>query len=293
MSNIELGKKQKLTILRKTDFGVYLGLDEGTSSVLLPKKQVPEKAMIGDSIEVFVYKDSEDRLISTVNEPLVKLGEFASLKVKSVARVGAFLDWGLEKDLFLPYKEQEGSVYPGDQVAVYVYTDKSGRLSATMKLYDHLAPAEQGEFKEEDLFTGFVYRYTKGIGAFIAVIPKAESAEKTAYERLIFGLVPDSQVFSYFKAGERISGRIVRVRKDGKLDVSDRKRDYQQLDADGERILKKLREYDGTLPFSDNASPEVIRRELGMSKNGFKKALGHLYKAGRVQIYENTVEFIK
>jgi len=210
-----------------------------------------------------------------------------------VAQVGAFLDWGLEKDLFLPYKEQEGSVYPGDRVCVYVYTDKSGRLSATMKLYDHLSPAEPGEFKEEDVFSGFVYRYQKGIGAFTAIIPKAESAEKKAYGRLIFGLAPDSQVFRYFKAGERISGRIVRVRKDGKLDISDRMRDYQQMDADSERILQKIKEYDGTLPFSDNASPEVIKRELGMSKNGFKKALGHLYKAGRVKIFDNTVEFIK
>lgn len=292
MEKIKTGITQELTVLRKADFGVYLGPKGSDQSVLLPKKQVPEKAEIGTTITVFVYRDSEDRLIATTREPIVQVGEFAWLPVKGVARVGAFLDWGLEKDLFLPFKEQEKPVKAGETVCVYVYLDKSGRLCATTKLYDHLTPCEQGDFKEEDSFTGYVYRTQRDFGAFIAVAPAAEK-EKTAWKKMHFGLIPKAQVFKNYNVGDKVTGRVVRVREDGKLDLSARARDYAQLDVDGETILKKIDEYDGVLPFSESASPEMIKRELEMSKNGFKKALGHLLKAGKIEIGETEVRRIQ
>lgn len=290
MAKIELGKMQVLQVLRSTDFGVYLGFSGEEESVLLPKKQVPEKTQIGDKITVFVYKDSEDRLISTTRKPYVLLNEFGWLRVKGGSRIGAFLDWGLEKDLFLPFKEQEMTVTTGDRVCVYVYIDKSGRLAATMKLYDHLEKTA-GDWKKEDAFTGFVYRVQRDFGVFAAVCPKASAEEdEQSFRHLYYGLIPASYVFRSYQIGEKISGRVLRVRDDGKLDLSDRKRDFEQLDQDGENILQKIREYGGRLPFADSASPEIIKRELHMSKNAFKKALGHLYKAGKVRILENSVE---
>ena len=284
MSKIYTGKTQTLTVLRNTEIGVYLGENASDDGILLPKKQVPEGAKIGDQIDVFVYRDSEDRLIATVRKPAAEVGGFGWFRVKGVTKVGAFLDWGLEKDLFLPYKEQETAFKAGDTVCVYLYLDKADRICATTKLYDHLIPALDGDFKAEDRFTGYVYRTQKEFGAFVAV------TKNGAFDQLYFGLIPASQVFQNYRIGEKVTGRIVRVRPDGKLDLSVRARAFEQLDADGELILKKIDEYDGELPFSESASPEIIKRELQMSKNGFKKALGHLLKAGKIEILEKTVK---
>ena len=294
MENIIIGKTQTLTVKRAVDFGIYLGTENSEETVLLPKKQVPSDTKIGDRLSVFVYRDSEDRPIATVNKPAAEAGMFAYLPVTGITKVGAFLSWGLEKDLFLPFKEQEGTVSKGDNVPVFIYLDKSERLAATMKLYDHLSPADEN-VREEDAFAGYVYRVQREIGAFTAVIPAAYDGTDSlypAYDKLYFGLIPKSQVFKNYRSGEKVSGRIVRVRNDRKLDLSVRARDYAQLDADGEKILAKIDEYGGTLPFSEKASPEIIKRELEMSKNGFKKALGHLLKAGKIEIGETEVRKI-
>ncbi|MBP5223991.1 MAG: RNA-binding protein [Lachnospiraceae bacterium] len=281
MEKITVGKKQTLTVKRIAEFGAFLGFEESTEVVLLPRKQVPEGTKDGDRITVFVYRDSEDRLIATVREPLVMAGGMAYLQVKAVTKIGAFLDWGLEKDLFLPYKETEGSLRAQDRILVYVYTDKSGRLSATMKVYDRLKAAQQGEFVKDEAFRGYVYRMNPDVGAFVAV-------EKDG--SYYYGLIPKPQVFRTYRPGEAVEGRVMRVRPDGKLDLSVREKAYRQIEADAAAILKKIDEYDGELPFSDNASPEIIRRELNMSKNGFKKALGHLYKEEKIVIGEKSVK---
>ncbi len=280
MREFLIGQTQALTVKREADFGIYLGFRNEEGDILLPKKQVPENTKIGDILTVFVYKDSEDRLIATVNEPLVKAGETARLLVKSVTRIGAFLDWGLEKDLFLPYKEMEGEVRPGDRICVYVYPDKSKRLCASMKIYDRLKAVEKAEFLKDDPFKGYVYRVNRDVGVFVAVEQGPD---------FYFGLIPKQQVFKAYRPGDEVSGRVVRVREDGKLDLSVRDKDYLQMGADSELILSKIKEYGGALPFSESASPEMIKRELGMSKNGFKKALGHLLKAGKIKIGENEV----
>ncbi len=287
-TDFHIGQTENLSVLRETDFGVYLGKEGTEESVLLPKKQVPSGLHIGDRIKVFLYRDSEDRLIATTKEPLIRLGEFARLRVKAATKLGAFLDWGLEKDLFVPFREQEEKLVPGDEVLVYLYLDRSGRLSATTRIYSRLSPARRGEFKEEDFFSGHVYRVEKNYGVFAAVEPKDGDPS-----RRIFGLIPKSQVFGKYRLGDPVTGRVVRVREDGKLDLSVRERDYLQIQKDAETILRKMDEYGGMLPFSESASPEIIRRELAMSKNGFKKALGSLLKAGKIRIGENEVTLLQ
>ena len=283
-TNFSIGQTENLTVLRETDFGVYLGKTGTEESVLLPRKQVPENTKPGDRIRVFLYLDSEDRLIATTNTPKIQLGEFARLEVKAAAKIGAFLDWGLEKDLFVPFHEQEERLKAHDSVLAYMYLDRSSRLAATTRIYNRLSAAEPGEFRREDAFRGVVYRIEQNFGVFVAVYPKEADPK-----RMIFGLIPSSQVLRRYRLGEEVSGRVVRVRKDGKLDLSERNRAFEQIAADAETILNKMAEYGGILPFSENARPEVIRRELGMSKNGFKKALGSLLKAGKIQIGSDEV----
>ena len=295
MSKIEIGKTQTLKVLRKAEFGLYLGLDPDAEAILLPIKQVPENTKIGDSMTVFVYHDSEDRPICTTRRPYTERGCFAYLKVKGVSRVGAFLDWGLEKDLFLPFKEQETPAKAGDDVIVFVYQDKSGRLSATEKLYDHLSPAGVQEFKKDDSFTGYIYRTEKEHGAFAAIIPKKDinspdiDREHPSYDVLYYGLIPPTQVFRKYRTGEKITGRVVRVRADRKLDISERMKIPEMIQKDAEQILEKISEFGGALPFSENASPEIIKRELSMSKNAFKRALGHLYKEKKIKITDDEI----
>ncbi|MBS5129787.1 MAG: RNA-binding protein, partial [Lachnospiraceae bacterium] len=162
---LTLGKKQVLTIVKQVEFGVYLGTEK--EKVLLPKKQVPEGAEPGDPVEVFLYKDSQDRLIATTNTPLLTLGELAVLEVAETGKYGAFLKWGLEKDLFLPFKEQTSRVKKGDKCLVTLYVDKSQRLCATMRVYELLR--KDSEYKKDDMVTGIVYETSQQFGAFVAV----------------------------------------------------------------------------------------------------------------------------
>lgn len=273
---IELGIKQTLEIINETDFGVYLGIPGREDKVLLPKKQVPEATKVGDKIEVFVYRDSSDRMISTVNEPALTLGETASLKVKSISDIGAFLDWGLEKDLFLPFKEQTASIEVGKSYVVALYIDKSSRLCATMKVYDFLR--EDATYKKDDIVTGTVYELSEEIGAFVAI------------DNLYQGLIPRKEIFQEFLVGDVIEARVTSVREDGKLNLSVRQKAYLQMDHDSEMVLDKIKSYGGVLPFNDKADPERIKKEFKLSKNAFKRAVGRLLKEGRIRITENTIE---
>ena len=272
---IELGKKQTLRIVKKVEFGAYLGSEE--EKVLLPIKQLPEGAGIGDELEVFIYKDSKDRLIATTNEPKITLGEVAVLQVADVSKIGAFLNWGLEKDLLLPFKEQTTRVAPGDECLVALYIDKSQRLCATMKVYNYLRK-DSPYGKEQDV-TGRVYEMSDNFGAFVAV------------DNMYSGLIPKKQLYGEqsLRVGDVVSARVTAVKADGKLDLSIRKKAYLQMDDDAEKLLQIIESFDGVLPFSDKANPEVIRRETGMSKNEFKRAIGRLYKERRIEIGEKFI----
>ncbi len=273
---IELGVKQVLEIINQTEFGVYLGTQGKEEKVLLPGKQVPAGAKVGDKLEVFVYRDSSDRIISTVNEPALIIGETALLKVKSVSDIGAFLDWGLEKDLFLPFKEQSTPVEVGESYVVALYIDKSSRLCATMKVYDFLR--DDAPYVKDDMVTGTVYELNDELGAFVAV------------DNLYQGLIPKKELFEEFVIGSVIEARVTSVREDGKLNLSIRQKAHIQMDVDSEMVLEKIKNYGGTLPFNDKADPERIKKEFKLSKNAFKRAVGRLLKDGRIRITENTIE---
>lgn len=260
---IELGKVQELEVVRTKEFGVYLSENrKSESSVLLPKKQVPPGTKIGDKLSVFIYKDSEDRLIATTGVPKLQVGECAVLTVKDISKIGAFLDMGLEKDLLLPFKEQSHPVRKGESCLVALYVDKSKRLAATMKVYSHMS--NQSPYHQDDEVTGRIYEISENLGAFVAVDHK------------YYGLIPKKELFDNYREGDEVACRVTKVRDDGKLDLSPRKKAYIQMDTDVEQVMKVIDEFDGVLPFNDKASPETIKRELHMSKNAFKRAVGRL-----------------
>lgn len=273
---IEIGRWQTLTVLRSKDFGVYLGeSEEAEEAVLLPRKQVPDTLKAGDKIEVFIYRDSQDRKIATVNHPKLAAGEIGKLKVVSVESIGAFMDCGLERDILLPFKEQTTKVVVGREYLVYMYVDKSERLCVTMRLYSHLD--RKPPYAKNDYFKGTVYEYKDHMGAFVAV------------DDMYSGLIPKNEIFQPIHVGDAVEGRILNVREDGKMDLSIRRPAYLQMDVDGDVILQKMEALNGVLPFTDKASPEVIRKEFGMSKNEFKRAIGRLLKEGQIEITEYDI----
>jgi predicted RNA-binding protein (virulence factor B family) len=272
-----LGKKRRLMIVKEVEFGVYLGNKD--DKVLLPKKQVPKDVEVGDPVEVFLYKDSSDRLIATTQEPKITLDELAVLKVADTGRIGAFLDWGLEKDLLLPFKEQTAKVKKGDEVLVALYVDKSGRLCATMKVYEKLRT--DSPYKKDDHVEGIIYETSDNFGVFVAV------------DDCYSALIPKREAFGRLRVGDRVSARVLKVREDGKLDLSVREKAFLQMDADAAMIMKRMEEYGGKLPFNDKVDPEVIKQEFGLSKNAFKRAVGRLLKEGHIKISEKNIEMKK
>lgn len=274
---IKLGEKQRLTVVKQVEFGVYLAssMDDVQEKVLLPVKQVPENIQIGDELEVFLYKDSKDRLIATTKEPKLVMGQLAELTVSQVNKFGAFLDWGLEKDLMLPYKQQLIKVQQGDKVLVTLYIDKSDRLCATMNVYPALRT--DSPYKKDDQVSGRVYTISDEFGAFVAV------------DNMYSALIPKKELYGKVRVGDDLTARVTEVRGDGKLNLSIREKAYLQIEKDAQEILSIIDSYDGVLPFNDKVSPEIIKRETGMSKNEFKRAVGTLLKAGKIEITEKVI----
>lgn len=273
----ELGKKRTLMVVKKVDFGVYLGTNE--ERVLLPKRQVPKGIEIGDPVEVFLYKDSDDRIIATTQTPKITMGELKVLTVVDTGRIGAFLDWGLPKDLLLPFKEQTKKVSKGDEVLVALYVDKSERLCATMKVYSRLRT--DSEYQKDDEVQGTVYELSDNFGVFVAV------------DNQYSALIPKREAFGNLKVGDRVTARVTKVREDGKLDLSVRKKAFLQMDDDADMLLNMMKENGGKLPFTDKSDAELIKEKLGISKNAFKRAVGRLLKEHKIQINKNDIEILK
>lgn len=267
---MKLGEYQELYYKKKVDFGVYLAETmTDDAQVLLPMKQVPENARMGEKIRVFLYKDSRDRLIATTNDPKLTLGGYAPLVVREVGKIGAFLDWGLEKDLFLPYKEMVGRVEQGDEVLVTLYIDKSSRLCASMRgLYDLLD--KDSPYHKGDTVTGRVYEFSDNFGTFVAVDDRYSAR------------IANSEDHSFLRVGDVIEAKVLGVKPDGKLDLTMREKAYIQMDADAVKLMELIDSYAGVLPFTEKASPEVIQRETGLSKAAFKRAVGRLYKERKI-----------
>lgn len=270
---IELGKMQCLNVVKRTDFGIYLGNEE--ERVLLPKKQVPDDIEIGDAMTVFIYRDSSDRLIATVRQPKILLGQTAVLNVSQVTKIGAFLDWGLEKDLLLPFKEQTARVNEGDECLVALYIDKSNRLAATMNVYEYLS--SDSNFVKDSAVTCRVIEINPEYGVYVAVEDK------------YFGMIPKNEVFGHLKIGQIVYGRVSRVRDDNKLMISLKQKGYIQMDEDSHIIYEAIKANGGSLGFTDKASPELIKEKFEMSKNAFKRAVGRLLKEGRIEITKDSI----
>ncbi|WKY46352.1 S1-like domain-containing RNA-binding protein [Eubacteriaceae bacterium ES3] len=274
---IELGKIQDLTINRLTPHGAYLTeANDDKDAILLPGKELSENDQKNDRLSVFVYRDSKDRLIATKQTPKITLGGFAPLKVVDITKVGAFLDWGLEKDLLLPYNEQIIKVHKGREYLVNLYIDKSDRLCATMKIYSLLKTNSQ--HKPGDWVEGYVYQINPEIGAFVAI------------ENLYHGLIPISSMNEDTRCGEKINARVTEIRSDGKLVLSPNRKAYKEIPADAKKIMDKLNEKNGVLPYSDKSDPKLIKKEFNMSKASFKRAVGLLLKTKKVRLSEKGIE---
>ncbi|MCR5887198.1 S1-like domain-containing RNA-binding protein [Hymenobacter sp. J193] len=274
---MQLGDFNDLEVAREVDFGMYLTSDDG--DLLLPRKYIPEGTRVGDVVRVFVYRDSEDRLIATNLEPYARVGQFAALSVRDVTPTGAYLDWGLEKDLLLPYRNQRRNLRPGERTTVFVYLDETtDRIVASAKwewfLSDQPYPGKEGD--AADLF----------------VAEETDLGYKVIVDGTHQGLLYHNEVFKPLRLGDVHTGYVRRVRPDGKLDLSLQKPGFDEALDVAEQLLTALRQAGGTLPLSDKSEPDDIYRRLGISKKVFKKALGTLYKRGLVQLFPEHTQLV-
>lgn len=274
---MEVGKYNTLQILRGTSVGMYLG-DEDGNDVLLPHKYIPENAQIGESIEVFIYRDSEDRLIATTLKPLILLNQFAILEVVAATQFGAFLDWGLEKDLFVPFKEQNHKLQKGQYVPVYLYLDEqTDRVVASAKVHKYfknLDGVDLDEGQEVDLL----------------VFEKTELGHNVVVNNLYKGLVYENETFRRLAWGDTTKGYVKLIRDEGKIDISLQPLGFlKTLEPNQKAILDKLQQSGGTLNLSDNSDPIEIQEVLEMSKKAFKKAIGVLYKDKKILIKSDSI----
>ncbi len=275
---IEIGKIQKLKIKDFKPQGAYLGLDNSYKEVLLPKEEVKREFKRGDKLEVIVYKDSDGKLKASLKKPKGEVGEITSLKVTSKPKFGTFLDWGLDKDVFLPYSETIGSVSEGQVCLVALYLDKSGMVCASMKLENFLRT--DSPYKKGDTVRGTVYSVNKKLGIFVAVDNKYA------------GLIPNEDVLGVYTLGDELEARVFNVKDDGKLDLSLTGRLSQEMSKDVNKILEKLKENGGFLPYNDKSDAEEIKKEFGISKVAFKKAIGNLYRERMIQFKNNGIKLI-
>lgn len=275
-----LGQTQVCVVDHISKIGPYLRAADDTAdkpeTILLPGKEMPRGTKTGDRLSVFVYRDSEDRLIATIRTPKIELGQMRPLKVVAITKIGAFLDWGLEKDLLLPYHEQTTRVQIGRHYLVALYIDKSERLCATMKVY-HRLEAET-PYHVGDWVTGYVYQINPEIGAFLAVDYKYH------------GMIPRKELTPDVKNGQIIKARVTQVRRrDHRIVLSPNKKGYKEINPDGAMILRKMKAAGGSMPYHDKSSPAAIKKEFGISKAAFKRAIGHLQKRGKIVVRDDGI----
>lgn len=274
---IEIGKTQRLEIKRFTNIGAFLNVEDklGDDDILLPRKFVKKEWELGQSIDVFVYKDNENRPIATTLKPKVQLGQLALLQVKDINRVGAFLDWGLEKDLLLPHEEQLGKIRKFSYYLVGVYLDKSERLTATMRVKPFFE--KEVPYEENDWVKGTIYSFNSEIGAFVIIDNKFDA------------LLPANEIDGILKVGDSLSARVKQVKNDGKIDLTTQNRAHEDLSQDAELIYTTLRDNGGFLKVHDKSDKRLIYSIFKMSKSQFKRAIGRLYKQKRIVITDEGI----
>jgi predicted RNA-binding protein (virulence factor B family) len=268
MANI--GKLNTLTVMREAEQGLYLDGDN-LGDILIPKRYVPEGTKVDDEIEVFIYTDSEDRIIATTEKPYAIVGQFGAMKVVHVNKFGAFLDWGLMKDLFVPFREQKMKMLEGNTYVVFVYLDlDTDRVAASAKLDQFLdetpPPFEQGEEVE------------------IIIAQKTDLGFKVIINETHWGLIFKNEIFDNIRIGDKRKAYIKNLRDDDKIDVSLQKEGYDRIDSVSKTILQKIEDEGGFLALTDKSSPEEISATFGISKKAFKKAIGALYKQRLIEL---------
>ncbi len=276
----EIGKYNILKVVKDLDFGLYLDGGEELGEILLPRRYVPVNCTVDDELEVFIYLDSEDRLIATTEMPDAIVGEFACLTAVEVGKVGAFLDWGLPKDLLVPFREQKVDIEKGKNYVVYVYLDdESRRIAATSKIEKYLdnLPPEYEEGQEVDLMI-----YGESDLGYKAIVNNAHT-----------GILYANEVFRKLNRGEKVKGYIKKVREDDKIDLMLDKPGYKKVDSIAQSILDKLNDLNGFLDLTDKSPADEISRRLGISKKNFKKAVGSLYKQRMITIEEKGIRLVK
>lgn len=275
---VHIGKFNKLKVLKHVDFGVYLD-GENDGEILLPLRYMPDHCEVGDEIDVFICFDSDDRLMATTAAPKAQVGDFALLKVVATESVGAFLDWGLPKDLFLPFAEQTRALRVGQEVLVYIYVDKSDRLAASMRLERHI---------EKENAT-----YEEGQKVQLIIAGRTDLGFKAIIENRHWGVLYGNEVFQPLFQGQRLEGYIKKKRDDGKIDLSLQRAGHKSANEDvGPKILKLLQEKNGFLAVNDKTPPEEIYRLFGVSKKKYKIALGGLYKQRLITVDDDGIRLL-
>ena len=274
----EIGKINHLEVVKEVDFGIYLdGGDLG--EILMPKRYVPEGTMPGDMIETFIYLDSEDRLVATTEKPLAMVEEFALLEVVSVTPVGAFLNWGLPKDLFVPFREQRQPMEEGKKYLVYVYVDtNTKRIAASSKIEQYLdnIPVDYDLDEEVDLI----------------IVNETDLGYNAIIDNSHFGILYKNEVFQPLNPGDRVQGYIKKIRTDGKIDLRLEKIGYEKISSFVDRIITELQKNKGFLPLTDKSSPEEIYQTFRISKKNFKAAIGALYKKRFIALEDNGIRLL-
>lgn len=272
---IEIGKFNTLTVIKLVDFGVYLDGEE-RGEILMPKEYVPDNCSPDDEVRVFIYFDSEDRIVATTENPYVQVGEFAFLKVVAVSGVGAFLDWGLRKDLMVPFREQRETMLEGHSYLVYAYVDKaSDRIVASTKIDKYL----------DQVFP----EYEPGQEVDVLIARKSDLGYSVIVNNAHWGLIYQNEIFQPVKIGQKLKGYIKEIREDEKIDVSLQPAGYAKIDGLSKMILDKIRDNGGVLDISDKSAPEEIYNLFGCSKKNYKKAIGALFKRGMIDIDVNEI----
>ncbi len=275
----EIGRYNKLIINRETDFGVYLNGEE-LGEILMPKKYLPKSWEIDDEVEVFVYLDSEDRLVATTEQPYAQVGDFALLGAVAVNTIGAFFDWGLLKDLLVPYREQKGRIEKGQSYIVYIYLDEeSNRIAGSTNLNKYLnkTDASYEENQEVDLF----------------IVNKTELGYNAIINKSHIGMLYQNEVFQTLKRGQTLKGFIKKIRDDDKIDLCLQKAGFEKVDDLTSKIISELEEWGGFINVNDKSDPDTIYDLFEVSKKTFKKAIGSLYKKRLITIEKNGIKLIE
>lgn len=277
---VSIGKMNKLKVVKHVDFGVYLDGGEEDGEILLPRRYMPTKCDIGDELEVFICYDSEDRLIATTETPKAQVGEFALLNVVSTGSVGAFLNWGLAKDLFLPFAEQSRPVRAGQNVLVYIYLDKSNRISCSTRI-DRFVEKTDANYQE-------------GQSVNLMIAGQTDLGYKALIEGRHIGILYSNEVFQELFTGQKIQGFIKKMREDGKIDLALQiKIGHKAAEDIGPKIIALLKEKNGFLDINDKTSAEVIYELFGVSKKKYKIALGGLYKKRLIKIDDDGIRLLE